>query len=760
MKKSRRTNKNTQTLLARSAESSIARQLLGARKILLAVTLFILPILIYLENTEYGYTKSIFALVSISMIVILWFAEMLARKHYALKLTQLFWPGLTLIGVGALSLSSTLFTTNFSFGIQSLNLLFYFGFLYLILANTIESENDAKLLLGSLLAAALATSLYAISQYFGIMKGPAGVTAGREAVISFMGNRNYVAEYLAFLLAPTLLFFVGNRTGLINRTILIIVSVTLVTIFFALILINSAAIWLGLFVGTIFFNVAWGAIHILQKMSSDRRRRTGIIAAVVSLVLSGVFAFGVYDLVKHPDSQTTPTSIVFSTLWKLWQENSGDIRSWDWWIGYEMWKASPWIGQGLGNYKIKFLDYKAIFAETERGKPYDYYIRPAAQAHNEFVQLTAEMGIAGVLATLFVLGVLFGVSLRQAFRISLNRERLILLSTLAGVVVFLMDAFFAFPLHLPASSLALIFSLSLLQSKWLQRQTAIVSLSLRAMAPWAIVLSVGAGIVVVLAARDWVADTCLDRAQREMQRYTKTNKSQYLTSAQGLLEECSLHNDFQPAEAYFQLGSLYDRLARSLSESQEKKESYLDKSLAYYQKYLEIKPNEVTYLQIALLYRRQGTNAKKDGSTTDAQVAFANAQRVLQALLDKHPSEVLRLEARFAIDVLLPLAQTDGTQILPSLEKFIENHPEYAKGYLTRGEIFLGFVLNGHREYCQRSKDDFNKTLRLVEQEIREINSQINDPRGPQVPYELYMPLLLQEKELAERSLNNLSCSS
>ena len=43
-----------------------------AKRILISFFLFTVPLLIYPRNTEYGYTKIIFALVFISLILLIW----------------------------------------------------------------------------------------------------------------------------------------------------------------------------------------------------------------------------------------------------------------------------------------------------------------------------------------------------------------------------------------------------------------------------------------------------------------------------------------------------------------------------------------------------------------------------------------------------------------------------------------------------------------------------------------------------------------
>jgi O-antigen ligase/tetratricopeptide (TPR) repeat protein len=756
MKNAKKTSPSSPRLPARG----LVFWLSWLRKGLICAMLFIMPMLIYLGNTEYGYTKAIFTLVTVSALAGAWLIEMIARKNYTLQTTKLLWPGLGLIGAGALSIIAS---QSLNVSLQSLNLLFYFGFFLIILANSIESENDATLFLSCLLAAALPTSLYAIFQYYGWQPGPSGYAGGRESIISFMGNRNYVAEFLAFLVAPCLIIFFRERTKWLNKLLYAATILVLLCSVLALAIINSAAIWLGFFAGAVFFVMALGSIWFLRRLTHSRRRWTLTFTSTFVVLLLAISSWGMIDIIKHPDERNTPTRQIFGPIWELWEANSGDIRSWDWWIGYEMWKTSPWIGQGVGNFKLKFLEYKSIFAETERGKQFNFHIRPAAQAHNEFVQLAAEMGIVGMLATFIVLAILFGATLVAAYRAPTSRERAILLALLSGVVVILTDAIFAFPFHLPASSLAFVFLVGVLHSKWLQPDARPLRLSQKVVAPWAllILLSFGTLIVSVMAIRDWVGDTCLDRAQRYAKRVSTPGNWE---RARALLEECTLSYDFQPSDVYYHLGALYDYQARFLQNSKDKQKhsdeirDAQQKSIDYYKKYLSAKPSEYTYIQIALAYRRQASLAREENRTEDADEAFRLAEAELKKLLDKHPSQILEREALYTINVLIPLAKTNPETALPLVEEFLAKHTEYAKAYLTRGEIYRSFVMEGRQEYCELARNDLNKTIQLVNAEIKEINIQADEPRGPQVPIEIYLPILSQSKDVAEQELRKLPC--
>ncbi|MBS3766185.1 hypothetical protein KGY71_06660, partial [Candidatus Bipolaricaulota bacterium] len=124
------------------------------RKIRLYLLLFFtltMPLVIYLGNTEYGYTKTIYTFVFISFLTLLWIGELLVKDDKRIALTKLSLP------VGLLLLSGLLSLINApSKGVvlQSLALLIYFYLIYLLVANTIRTEAEARYLLVALITSA------------------------------------------------------------------------------------------------------------------------------------------------------------------------------------------------------------------------------------------------------------------------------------------------------------------------------------------------------------------------------------------------------------------------------------------------------------------------------------------------------------------------------------------------------------------------------------------------------------------------------
>jgi O-antigen ligase len=698
--------------------------LVRARKALIAIILLVLPILIYLGNTEYGYTKSIFALITVSLLGVLWFVEMWVRRPYAIRWTPLLWPGLALVGAGALSM---LHTQSVAVSLQSLNLLFYFGFFYLVLANSIESERDGQIFLGGLLGAALAAAVYGLLQYYGIMPGTPGFKGGQAAIISFMGNQNYLGGFLVYLLLPSLILVILLDHWIWKAAVFAALAIC----FYVLMAIDSASVWLSLAASLVFLLVAGVAVGLLRVLTPLQRRLA--IASVLAIALAGtvIVAPRLLSLWEVTAAETPGAGLadqVRSYIVRVWEANSGETRVWDWWIGYEMWRASPLIGQGIGNYKLKFLDYKVLFAQTERGKSYAFYIPRAAQAHNEYVQVAAEMGMIGLLAVLGLLGTLFWVTLRRAGRVMAPVEKWALLTALAGVVAVMVDAIFSFPAHLPASALALVFLLGLLQSRWLRPDLPSVTLSPRLLRPVTLGVSALALSVIVLAARDWVADVCLDAGQNALRR------SQPPFVIKELLEDCSLAHDFQPGEVLFALGRFYDQRANaSEGLTRQTQIEYLEKSLSYYEASLRVFPAYETYHQIATLYLQRAAQAQQNQRKDEAEAHFQKAQSYLRKLLELQPDERLITAARFTLDVLLPLTR-DPDRALSYVNRFLEERSDFERAYYTRGEIYRAMALqaraNGLSFACQSAlgaaRADYDKSLELIHTKSTKAKAQLD----------------------------------
>jgi len=691
-----------------SAEA-ILFALLQLKRVLTALFLFALPLIIYLPNTEYGYTKSVFALVFVSLLMALWVVEMLLRKEYELKLTGLFLPALLLIVAGALSMIQS---TSLGISLQSITMLAYFFLFYLFLANSVENQRELNLYLASILAAAVFAAIYGLFQYYGVLAGASGLR-----IISTMGNPNYLGGFLAHLFVPALVLLLTP-----NKLLRLFAVLSLGVFIATLIPINSDGAWLALGTSSAFL-VAGIIFFRLGRLLNERKGWVIALAGVIALAflihsapgplnsLLGLGADSQQEALKsNPIKEAFKKVVDF--IVQRWESGSRRWRAYDWWVGYEMLKAHPIAGIGIGHYKIHYLPYKAEFLKTGVGQWYTQHIGPitrAAQAHNEYVQIAAELGMLGIIATILLIFTIFWKSFKLIVKSASQGEKFIILACLAGVVAFMVDASVSFPLHLPASSLNLALLLGFLNSKHLDKEE-IKKLSRRpiiAIATVAIILAVS---VSTLAYRDFLADIHLDSGIKELKlgRYN-TAKDEFLQS---------LKLDFAPAEALFYLGVIYGEL-----EDYKKSREFFERSL----KSFIVEP---TYLHLARVNVELGD--------------LEQASYFIEKFLALDPEPTLKFEGQY-LKVFIA-AQREGDKGLAKLLEFSEKHPDFEQAYIDLGRAYH---VRGDKE---RARQYYEKAREVIQNKLTQQNQQLEAlKRRGQVSVEEYSPLRLMIQALEAR---------
>lgn len=635
---------------------------------LLVVLVFAVPIAIYLPNTEYGYTKSAVLSWGISLLVMLWAIELFVRPQIQINLTRLAWPALGVLGAAALSLINA---ESLALSLISFVGLIYFGLLGLAIVNAVESERDIKIVVSALVLSASIASGYGLLQYYGKLPGPPGFVGGSPAMISTFGNPNYLAGFLAHLVVPGvfLCFVIQNRWARLGLLVFLVLMTA------ALVAANSVGAWLAALFSAIFFFAGIVLFRLGRALHAQRRWALAVVI-VLGLVVWLQSPPGPLNALigRAATLEGGPIEKVVQFFQRLWEENSGIARSWNWWIAYEMLKAHPFVGVGLGDYKVEFLEYKARFKETPLGQQYNFYLPRAIQAHNDYVQLIAELGLIGLLAVGFFVGVLIR-SAHNFVRSSESPERRVWAVALcAGIVAFLTDALVSFPLHLPASELNLVLLMSLLYTRPLLGSSPTVTLGSKtktAVGATALALAL---VVSLFVYRDWQADIALDEGEAAI------NSLRYEMARVAL--ERSVALALAPGKALYYLGVIY-------SERGE-----LARARDYFERSLKTYPTENAYIQLADVDLRLGEPER--------------AHERLKALLRLDPEPTMRLEAEFMQRVLVPLSQGDRVLVWAEIAKFLQEHPDYPRGYLVRG------VLHSERGEREAARAEFEKGLHVI----------------------------------------------
>jgi len=671
---------------------------------LIALFVFSMPLFIWPGAiTEYGYGKSIFALVGVSVLLILWGIYAWVRGKWEIRLP---WITFSVLGLVFVSLLSLTHAVNGRVVIQSLILVIFFFLFYLLVANLVRQKRDVTLILYSLLLSAFFASLYGLLQYLGVMRGTSG-GYGLGEVISTVGNRNYLGGFLAYLLFPSVILIVRLHSRILRALAILLLSFN----FGMVMLLQQTGTRLGLSVAAVTLLIGWAIFRPIQPIRNNR-------AWLIALVFVAVFTF----LVEAPSG---PLNSVVGlsgdgTSWigNLWSQNSGKIRAWDWWIGWEMFKDHPLVGVGLGNYKLNFIPYKAQFLSTPRGEAYDFYITRAAQAHNEYVQTTAELGSLGILALLAVF-LLIPFSFWMRLRRNQDEsDRFDLLLLACGVVTFLAHAMVSFPAHLPASSLVLVLTLGLASApaygKTLTKTVRFKGWPLRVLVGVATAFCL---VTSVIAIRDVSANILFGKGKEQLEQgYTYTSKETLLRSAA---------LDFCPRQVYYYLAIV------------NLKQGHDEEAMVNLKKCLTRYVMENTYLNLANLAI----------NLNDVQTA----RECVELLVASHPQPSAKIHLRY-LQGLIAIRDGEYSLAATILKDLTLAHSTFEPAYIALGDLYRG------QGNSVPAYDNYQKALKLVEHKLTTAEGKLARATSYSQEYELHseIDLLTREKEAIQAGLTKL----
>jgi O-antigen ligase/predicted negative regulator of RcsB-dependent stress response len=644
---------------------------------LIALLAFAIPLAIWEGSTEYGYVKSILALVSISVLLILWALLGGRKRSWEIRLPWVALPFALLVGAILLSLLNAI---NMRVVLQSLALVLIFFLFYLLVINFIDRERDIKLILSVLLFSAVIASAYGLLQYLGILPGPHGAR-GLGALISTMGNRNFLGSFLSYLFLPAFILLLRTRHILSK----IITLLAIIFIFYTILLVQQMGIRVGLVAATA---VLVGVIFIWRVggLLLTRKRILTTVAALLLFIYLFAAPTSPFNAVIGLGGDGTVLTPVVQFFRTQWEQNAGRVRAWNWWVGLEMFRDNPVIGVGLGNYKLNFLPYKAQFLATERGEQFDFPIPRAAQAHNEIVQITAELGVVGLLATLAAIGTILVTFIKRLSQQKDAQRRFDLLLLGCGIIAFFVHSLVSFPLRLPASSLVLVLAVglagSLFYGKVGEWKISLSGWSRRIVISLVILFSL---FICIISVRDFKADLYLNRG------IDAFNRGHFHLAYRDLRRSYGL--DFAPRQTYFHLAMVQ----RQLDRPEEAKES-LKQALT---RFVTVE----VFINLAHIAVDLGD--------------IETARRSINLVLATEPFPEIKQEAHF-VEAAIALREGNTEDALLRLQRLRAENPAVVRTHFFLGEIYRK---QGAYDEARRS---FNQAITLIEQQLISTQHQIS----------------------------------
>ncbi len=399
----------------------------------LIILILLLTPLLYLPVAKDAFSapKNLFVILICALLGIL------LAKRAAFKKIKLSVPAALFFGTFSLiSAVSCLYSSNSLISLKYAGDILLYGVLALAAAHCAASDRKNITAFGNAVCAAtIAVSVLGLLQVFHIdffeltvnllfSERSTAFLNFKERISSTMGNANFFGGYLVMSLPVAFALFIGTdglKRGLFYG------SASLLGLF-CLVKTETANAWVAAALGLLIF-------VILAVIYAGERRKKLCVSLLAILVL-GICAIAVL----HPKEAILKIRNAgsFSTI-----SERGRLVMWK--AGLEMIKERPVTGFGAASYKIYVSKYEGRVLNSPGYTDYPYQM--TKDAHNDYIQIWAELGVFGLLVFLLIIGssLAFGYSFAKEKN---THERIIYFGLLAAVAGYAAHAFFNFPMKI------------------------------------------------------------------------------------------------------------------------------------------------------------------------------------------------------------------------------------------------------------------------------------------------------------------------
>jgi len=366
------------------------------------------------------------------LLFVIWTMKILINNDIFFKKTRLNFPILLFVLLMSVSLLRS------QFFMVSLNdyiiFLFYF-FIYFLIINNINDKAQFNSLIKLIFIISIIIAIYAIMQYYGFDP----FLKELSAITSTMGQKNWISNYLALIFPIVFSYFLLEKIKKNKIIYYLLLSILYTT----LMICQSRGIWISISITTIL------AIYIIFKFklvnTFQENKKWLTLLLVTFLMITIIYST---DNPLNKSAITVPQRAL-STFDE--QDPSINTRLLMWRTTFEMIKDKPIFGSGIGTFKMNYLNYQAKFFKVN--PDYIKYLAYAREAHNEYLQIGAELGIVGLGIFILIIFVFYNLILKYVKKESRDNEKIIVFGLLMGVTSFLIHSLFTFPLHVPALGL-------------------------------------------------------------------------------------------------------------------------------------------------------------------------------------------------------------------------------------------------------------------------------------------------------------------
>ena len=300
--------------------------------------------------------------------------------------------------------------------------------LFFLVINHVKDEKDISNICGAAVAGGLIVSILGVFQYFTSFNPDWLYQVARPSAT--FGNKNMAAQYVIMVLPLSIALFLRAK----DERLRLLWAVATIEMAAYVVYANSRGAWLGLTLGglatfVLFFRTGWPDLHWGFSF-----RRTSLLIFLLSIHL--VFPYVLPMPTKLEVSYSERAASVLDP-----GSGSASLRLAVWANTIDMVRDHP-AGVGINNWKVVYPEYtrsriidKATTSETH-----------FEEAHNDYLQMMAEIGIVGFAFYLWILILL----IRICWKSSDAKYSPFFLWSIVGLMT---TSLFSFPLKMPVTSL-------------------------------------------------------------------------------------------------------------------------------------------------------------------------------------------------------------------------------------------------------------------------------------------------------------------
>jgi tetratricopeptide (TPR) repeat protein len=441
----------------------------------LLLVVLVTPFLYSRQTTENFLTpKEFFSKIALVLLGGIYCIRVFITGRVRFSSSSLDFPIALFFGFCALSV---LWNYNASSAIRDLRGTFAILLLYPLIVNIVRSRWQVELILWVVVIAGLLTSTLGIMEtynlyfkfdaqnlitfvkddviagnvdpkgfYLPLFPQLANNTYSMGSIVSTFGNRNYLGTFAMFTAFIPLAFFFYYRTRFMKLLSLGLYGWML----FALYITRCRAALIGIVFGFIYMIV----MLLLNDRNKKLMKRNAIFfGAAVVLIFAMLFWVSVTTLTQL--KTTSMWDKIKGTLTLDRAASNTYERMWVWYATIQSFRLSipKWlVGSGLGSFK-HFFPYQE--AETYSDANQETFTAVTfRQAHNDWLQVLAELGLIGLILFFFLVYRFFNSIYRAIHREvwkpvegEMNGDHILLIGIGAAMIAQLMAAIPDFPFH-------------------------------------------------------------------------------------------------------------------------------------------------------------------------------------------------------------------------------------------------------------------------------------------------------------------------